>query len=127
MLIEIWERLRGYDKWTLVEATVESSELRSYPTEGATVESSDDVIVWTDGRGEKHRASFTARSDSPLYQLIKNSTVSLRYNPADPEKYYLRQLTQTRARRGALVLKVVFAIIAALLLLDRLRTLFGSR
>jgi hypothetical protein len=27
MLIEIWERLRGYDKWIKTEATVQSSEL----------------------------------------------------------------------------------------------------
>jgi hypothetical protein len=25
MLIEIWERLRGYDKWIQTEATVQSS------------------------------------------------------------------------------------------------------
>jgi hypothetical protein len=32
MLIEIWERLRGYDKWVQTEAKIESSNLEEVKT-----------------------------------------------------------------------------------------------
>ena len=98
MLIEIWERLRGYDKWIETDATVESSEAANYQLHGRDLSSSEDVIVWTDAGGEKHRAPFRVQADSPLFQLVQGSTISIRYNPADPEEYYFRELLQARVR-----------------------------
>jgi hypothetical protein len=109
MLIEIWEKLRGYDRWVEAETTVESTKGLSYPVEGGTVELSADVLLWTDADGGRHRAAFTVPETSPLYQLVRNSTTTIRYNPADPEQYYLRELLQTRARTAAARI-VVFAL-----------------
>jgi hypothetical protein len=39
-----------------------------------------------------HRAPFTTQDGSPLFELIEGSTRAIRYNPADPEEYYCREL-----------------------------------
>jgi Protein of unknown function (DUF3592) len=110
MLIEIWERLRGYDKWTKTEATVQSSELvdrladprktkgvwrllLSYPW-GAW--QSNCSIGWTDASGAPHIAKYAAAENSALYQKYEGQRVSIRYNPANPGDYYLRELLLQR-------------------------------
>ena len=98
MLIELWEKLRGYDKWVETTATVESSEESTYQVKGGEVSESSDVLMWTDGQQTRHRTSFTVDEDSPLYQLVDGSTIQIRYNPADPEENYIRELLQTRVR-----------------------------
>jgi len=122
MLIEIWERLRGYDKWIETDATVESSEAANYQLHGRDLSSSEDVIVWTDAGGEKHRAPFRVQADSPLFQLVQGSTISIRYNPADPEEYYFRELLQTRVRKVLSTVAVAALMIAALIFFGWLRT-----
>jgi len=98
MLIEIWERLRGYDKWIQTEATVESSKVEETldSESGGIAYSSGDVLVWMDQQGEHQRAYFTVPDDSPLYQLVEGATITIRFNPADPDQYYLRELLQSR-------------------------------
>jgi hypothetical protein len=102
MLIEIWERLRGYDKWVETEAKIESSNLEKTPVEGrsGTVVSylyaSGDTLTWTDRQGEKQYADFTVPDDSPLYQFIGGETVTIRYDPAHPDRFYYRDLLRTR-------------------------------
>ena len=101
MLIEIWERLRGYDKWVQAEAKIESSDVNKTPVRdrGQVVGysySSGDTLTWTDASGEKQYATFSVPDDSPLYQLIGGESVTIRYNPANPEQYYFRELLRTR-------------------------------
>jgi hypothetical protein len=102
MLIELWERLRGYDKWVQTEAKVESSDLEKTPVVdryGKVVSysySSGDTLTWTDAAGEKQYADFTVPDDSPLYQLIGGETLTIRYDPAQPDRFYLRELLRTR-------------------------------
>jgi hypothetical protein len=118
MLIELWEGLRGYDKWVQTEATVESSRTKSVPTRHGKLRESDDVLLWTDGGGERHRAFFEINETSPLYQLIQDSKITIRYNPADPEQYYLRELVsnQVLAPTGkALGVVVLLAFVAILI------------
>lgn len=123
MLIEIWERLRGYDKWIQKEATVESSEPTNYQLHGRDLSYSEDVIVWTDSAGEKHRAAISVQAHSPLFQLVQGSMVGIRYNPADPEEYYLREVIQTRVRKVLSTALVTALMIAALAFFGWLRTL----
>ena len=123
MLIEIWERLRGYDKWVETQAKIESSDPTIYQSRGHDYSHSDDVIVWTDHAGDKHRAPFTVQVDSPLFQLVQDSKISIRYNPADPEDYYFRALLQTRVRRVVSTTAVAALTIAALAFFGWLRTL----
>jgi len=102
MLIEIWERLRGYNKWIQTEATIESSNLEETPIAdryGRIIDysyASGDILTWTDHQGEKQYADFSVPDDSPIYQLVDGDTVTIRYNPAKPEEFYYRELLRTR-------------------------------
>ena len=64
MLIEIWERLRGYDKWVQTEAKIESSDVTMIPLadrSGKVVGynyKAGDVVTWVDGSGERQYATF---------------------------------------------------------------------
>jgi hypothetical protein len=89
MLIEIWERLRGYDKWIETEATILSSDLVN--------QMSKNVIGWTDMSGRSHTARYSVHSGSRLYQLYDGQTVTIRYNRANPGEYYFRELFRYRA------------------------------
>lgn len=127
MLIEIWERLRGYDKWVATQATIESSDPTYYQSRGYDYSRSDDVIVWTDSAGENHRAPFTVQVDSPLFQLVQGSKISIRYSPTDPEEYYLRDLLRTRVRKVLSTVVVAALMIAALAFFGWLRTFSAPR
>jgi hypothetical protein len=112
MLIKLWERLRGYDKWTATEATIVSSELvdpfEPQHREGrfgvarAIVGSwpflswrSNCAITWTDASGASHAARYAAAENNRrLFQKYEGQKVEIRYNPAHPDEYYLRELFQ---------------------------------
>ncbi len=101
MLIEIWECLRGYNKWIQTEAKIESSNLekvKAYDINGnqTTISESDDKLVWTDKMGQRQSAEFCVPDDSPLYQFIGGETVTIRYNPAKPEEFYYRELLRSK-------------------------------
>ena len=120
MLIDLLEKLRGYDKWIETTATVESSRESTYRVKGNDISESSDVLMWTDEQQSRHRTSFTVPDDSPLYQLVDGSTIQIRYNPADPEDYYIRGLLQERVRAvgkfvTAAMILIGFAILAGLL------------
>jgi hypothetical protein len=127
MLIELWERLCGYDKWIETEAKIESSKPTYYEYRGRDLSRSDDIMVWTDKVGEKHWAQFTASADSPLYQLVEDSTIGIRYNPADPEQYYFRELLPTRIRKVLSTVVVAALLIAAVIFFGWLRTHGSSK
>ena len=106
MLIEIWERLRGYDKWTQTEATIRSSDLEDVdvgiPSGSYCPDRTIDEwqsfcdIAWTDASGTQHTAEYSVSEDSPLFQLYEGQKVILRYNPADPDHYYLRGVLRSK-------------------------------
>jgi hypothetical protein len=103
ILIEIWERLRGYDKWIQTEATILTSELTE-PDAGLERNEkrsnlgsplqwhSTCTIGWTDVSGISHKSSYTVSELSPLFQLYDGQTVPIRYNPACQGEYCLREL-----------------------------------
>ncbi|MGA3371900.1 MAG: hypothetical protein ABSC48_09085 [Terracidiphilus sp.] len=95
MLIEIWERLRGYDKWVPVEARVWSaSQLRKKLGKRYQVSPSSqfsgELLVWRDLSGETRFGSFVTHETSPLYQLLEGETIHICYNPSKPDHYYCR-------------------------------------
>lgn len=56
MIIEFWERLRGYEKWIETHATIASAsteeKVRSERSWGTTYTyGSGDVLIWTDANG----------------------------------------------------------------------------
>jgi hypothetical protein len=108
MLIEIWERLRGYNKWIQTEATILSSVLaepaaglprseRTGKLRSLLQWQSTCVIGWTDTSGRAHTASYAVDEHSRLFQLYDGQTISIRYNLACPGEYYLRELCRYKA------------------------------
>jgi hypothetical protein len=107
MLIELWERLRGYDKWVQTEAKIESSELEEkevassrdrYGNDHTDFESASTCwICWTDTEGKEHRSFYEVWEDSPLYQLYDGQSITIRYNPANAEQFYIRGVLQSQA------------------------------
>jgi hypothetical protein len=96
MLIELWERLRGYDKWVEAQARVLSYEALRRKV-GAPMPKRDfgsvsgDLLTWKDGHGDRHFGTFINHDTSPLYQLLEGEKIRILYNPANPERYYHRQ------------------------------------
>lgn len=100
MLIEIWERLRGYDKWIQTEATITASDLTEEEVRTVHSEVGGDEamtewrstcnIAWTDMFRTPHSAAYIVSEGSPLFELFEGQTVTIRYNPAYPAQYYLR-------------------------------------
>jgi hypothetical protein len=126
MLIEIWERLRGYDKWIETDATVASASVeqkvhqdRSWGT--TYTYGSGDVLIWTDSTGRVQRAFFSVPQGSNLYKLLGGDTLPIRYNPAHPGQFYLRELLQTRINKFARRILVSLVLIAAGVAIAELR------
>jgi hypothetical protein len=107
MLIEIWERMRGYDKWPQVTGTIQSSTLaeekigevyNQYTANDPIYEwESTNTLAWTDASGNQHAAEYKVNEDSPLFQLYDGQSVTIRYNPADPGQFYLRGVTSSHS------------------------------
>jgi hypothetical protein len=130
MLVEVWERLCGYHKWTPTTATVLSSALAGVGLSG-TVEGelqSDKIvvsweshcrIVWKDQQGAEHTAVFEVDEESPLYQLCDGDSVDIRFNPQKPDDYYLPGLLQARLvgawKFGLFAATIVLVCIACVL------------
>lgn len=96
MLIELWERLRGYDKWADTEARVVSFDTyRRLFGAGAktrpTSRMSSDLLTWKDGKGARRYSGFINFDTSPLYQLLDGNKITIRYDPAKPDRYYNRE------------------------------------
>ena len=95
MLIEFWERLRGYDKWPETEATIISGQkvrraLRLRDPKLNRV--SADMLVWKDQYARKQYGAFVTYDTSALYQLLEGESILIRYDPSRPNRYYNRSL-----------------------------------
>jgi hypothetical protein len=122
MLIELWEHLRGYDKWTPAVAKVQSTALSRVGEIGSDQSKlplgweSVCTIRWQDQNQIERTAVFRAFEESPLYQLIEGDTVNIRFNPAKPSGYYVPGLMQSGFTRMwkmtvyALTLLIVWGI-----------------
>lgn len=126
MLIEFWERLCGYDKWVETQATIASASTeqkihreRSWGT--TYTYGSGDVLIWTDQNGRERRGFFRVPDGSPLYKLLGGDAIPIRYNPAQPDQFYLRELLQTRINTMAKRVLVPLVLIAAGVALAELR------
>lgn len=133
MLIGVWERLRGYDKWTSTVANVQSSTLTpiSFGDDSKGAGGSKNVIgwqsvcaiSWEDQHQTRHTASFEVFEESPLYQLRDGDTVKIRFNPDEPAQFYLPGLLQSQFMRSWKM--GVWAALATLVLIAFLMAWFG--
>lgn len=106
MLIDLYESLCGYDRWIETNATVTSASVeekqhvdrygRTY-----TTSSSGDVLIWRDANGRERRGFFRVPDGSPLYSLLGGETIPIRYNPTQPDQFYMRALLESRLNRAA--------------------------
>ncbi|HEY6488159.1 MAG: DUF3592 domain-containing protein [Terracidiphilus sp.] len=115
MLIELWERLRGYHKWVRTNAVVCRSGAERIEHSGRygpyyTTEAGD-VIEWTDPTGEKQYADFNAPESSKLFQLVAGDTVEIRFNPAKPDEFYYRDLLRLRVRQAVVGTSTVVLVL----------------
>jgi hypothetical protein len=123
MLIEFWEMLRGYDQWTPAEATVQSADFADVDVMHGFTESTVDgraksvtttesrstsVITWSDDAGNLYRSQYTVTRPSPLFELYGGEKLAIRYNPANPKDFYLRELGQNEMQ--AVVRKILWGI-----------------
>jgi hypothetical protein len=122
MLIEIWERLRGYDKWPQTEATIRSSTLAEvevgHTRSGTPIMETQNTctLVWRDPKGGEQLDDFSVFESSPLFQLYEGQKVTIHCDPADPGKYFFPELQRSRAIR-AMKTVLGFLVILGLLLL----------
>jgi hypothetical protein len=105
MLIELWERLRGYDKWPSAEAKIANAKMKRTAHSGRDGSvsysyASANRLEWIDFHGQKQSAEFRVHDDSPLYQFIGGETIEIRSDPERPNRYYFRDLLRTRINRA---------------------------
>jgi hypothetical protein len=50
-------------------------------------------------RGKRAYRRFEVTEESPLIDLGEGATVAIRYNPADPEQFYVRDELRSRVAR----------------------------
>jgi hypothetical protein len=103
MLMEIWEHLRGYRRWTQAEAKVEflKEEHLYHDKDGKDLHYSyvtGQRLAWTDSTGTAHYAPLKKLGDDAKYQLAEGEAETIRYNPANPVQFYCRRISELKVR-----------------------------
>jgi hypothetical protein len=128
VLIEVWEHLRGYRKWTPITATVESSTLSGIEfgkdaAKRAVAWQSVCKIAWIDQDRLSHTAEFEVFEESPLYQLRDGDVIEILFNPRRPDQFYLPGLIQSRLAKAWKL--TIFAVMLILVLIGIAVAWFG--
>jgi hypothetical protein len=122
MLIDLWERLRGYSKWVETEATIESAQKRidseyhdpsDPPGKNRYTWKMEDSLAWIDAAGGKHTAQFTAHEESPLFKLTAGAKLIIRCDPANPARFYSREIHNAEVRH---IIRVTFTVIGVVII-----------
>jgi len=121
MIIELWERLRGYDKWIETTARFEAADVEKHEYVDRYVRSHEiyascDTLAWADTEGNIHRDTFKVGESSPLYLMVDGEEVTIRYDPARPGRYYYRALFVSRVRSNVKATLAILGLIALLAL-----------
>jgi hypothetical protein len=91
---------------------VEKRPIRDRSGAGGDYEyASGDFLTWTDRQGEKQYASIPVPDDTPLYQMVGGETVTIRYDPARPDRFYYRELLCTKVHRAVKVTLTVLLLL----------------
>lgn len=126
MTTKLWERLRGYDKWIETTAIFRSADVEKIPHADrygnvSYTYDSYDTITWTDQKGETHTADFRVPDDSPIYLLVDGNKTTIRYNPANPDRFYYPDLLRTRIATVTKRIVTAIFLVTIFLLLAWLR------
>jgi len=110
MLVKIWERLRGIDKWPQTTATVTEITYDSLPRGGHMA---NVAFRYRDPNGEDQYWTYTVDSMTSLYNIQPNDTFSVWFNPKRPEQNFSDEIESTANR--TLVIILFAAVMIALI------------
>jgi hypothetical protein len=124
MLIEIWEHLRGYDKWIQTEATIKSSQVEKVvrrKRKGQLIYGWNGMkeITWVDQAGARRTEMFEVRDNPLVFEKFEHKSVIVRYNPAAPSDFFVRELLRYQVNLAAKIALGALAAIAAIAILAR--------
>ena len=75
---------------------------------------STSVITWNDESGNLYRSQYTVTKPSPLFEMYGGEKLPIRYNPANPRDFCIRELRQGEMSSTLKkALSVILAIAAA--------------
>jgi hypothetical protein len=120
MLIDLWEKFRGYDKWVDATATIKSSKLSEqvvgHDRGGRAFYGwfGDEWLTWKDSSGAEQSEPMTVSEDSPVFQCIEGDVIVIRYNPADPSEFYVREQLKYQLNRAVKIILWMIAAVVAL-------------
>jgi hypothetical protein len=116
LVIEFWDKFRGFNTWVKAEARVIESRVQAVDLAGnRTVNSakraaySDAVIrfTWMDTGETTHSGEIRAPEDSSFFQLIEGDALPIKFNPRIPNEFYVPGLN--RDQTASAVKRIVFA------------------
>lgn len=115
MLIEVWERLRGYDKLVQTEATIKSSHdevVVAATRSGKPIYGwqGNEEISWVDKDGVQQCEPLAVSESSPVFKMYDGNSLVIRYNPGSPDDFYVREQLRYRVNLGV---KVLLALLIA--------------
>lgn len=106
MLIELWEKIRGYDKWIRTEAKLGQSEFERTAyrrkEERLYAYRFEQCLEWVDQQGQSRSARFRVPDGSLLFPRSDGDRVVIRYDPANPENYYFPLFSQSSSLTNSL-------------------------
>jgi hypothetical protein len=130
MLMEIWERLRGYHKWTQAEAKVEflKEEFLYHDKAGKDLHYSHvtgERLAWTDTTGQPHYAPLKKLGDNTRYKFTEGEAETIRYNPASPDQFYCRNISEMKVRYYVSTAFTILAVAAFCIVSVWVREMLG--
>ena len=125
MWIKLWERLRGYDKWTETEAEITSSIMEAIAVQdGNSIYQVRNMLEWKTAQKGSERVIFLVPEDSSFYQCAEGEKIRILYDPQAPYRYYCPDLLRSRiqiflrrAKSVALFIGIPLALLGILKLL----------
>ena len=119
MFIEVWERLRGFDRWLETQARIESIRWWGVPDHHNQELGSRWRVLFKIVRisyAAHGGAHFSKTVLFPAFRFDLNTgdELAIRYAPTDPEKVYVRSRTEYAMNLVVLVLMAI-AMVAVLI------------
>lgn len=124
MLLKLWERLRGYNKWTEAQAVIKSSQVQQVVV-GHTRDTNqpvyawqgDEEVAWTSEDGVEHSELFEVDEGSPLFKMYDGNPLTIRYDPQNPDHFYVRDQLRHQVNRGAKIALALLIVVAVILVI----------
>jgi hypothetical protein len=120
LILEFWERLRGFDQWPLTEGKVRSSAVHRTTLRGKggrLVDSWRTVleVEWTDPDGLQRTRKIGLRAVSSDFNSIGSTNLSVRYKPTDYSKFFVREELRQKVLRQTMIWLAVLISLALIL------------